>query len=156
QWGQSGDIPITDWFNGPDSPTRDLGADLAVWRPSDGTWYIRNPASETWMPIPQGLPGDIPLSADFEGEFATGSVVWRPSDGSWNILPSSTAYTGFFEGFQAVQWGQAGDFPMATDFDGLGFPDFVVWRPSDGTWHILHSVHGWTDPVLIPESIQWG
>ena len=45
----------------------------------------------------------------------------------------------------AVTWGAAGDVPLAgADFDGDGKADFVVYRPSAGTWNVLTSASGYT------------
>ena len=50
--------------------------------------------------------------------------------------------------------GSSGDVPIPTDFDGDTMTDFVVWRPSDGTWYIRYSsqsysYNGWS-------MYQWG
>jgi hypothetical protein len=34
QWGTSGDVPVPADFTG------DRRADLAIWRPLDGIWYV--------------------------------------------------------------------------------------------------------------------
>jgi hypothetical protein len=156
QWGLSGDIPVPDWFYGPDYSSGDMGADLAVWRPSDGTWYIRDSHSEVWNLYSWGLPGDIPVTSDFDLDFRADLGVWRPSDGTWNVLPSSNGYTGFITGLQGIQWGLPGDIPVPSDFNGEGWPDLVVWRPSDGTWYIRYSSLGDDTTYPTSESFQWG
>jgi hypothetical protein len=153
QWGQPGDIPVPDYFWAPHGspPMGELGpfgADVAVWRPSDGTWYVRDHDSDASIAIQWGTAGDIPLTADFNLDFTADPVMWRPSDGTWHIHPS-----GNFWG-QPFQWGQPGDIPVISDFDGEGWPDLTVWRPSDGTWHIRYSSFG--EYPSTSESFQWG
>ena len=53
-------------------------ADIAVWRPSNGTWYIRGQASVRW-----GVPGDIPVPGDYNGDGKAEIAVWRPATGQW-------------------------------------------------------------------------
>jgi CubicO group peptidase (beta-lactamase class C family) len=49
-----------------------------------------------------------------------------------------------------VQWGTQGDVPVPKDFDLDGLADYVVWRPSGGTWFVRTSV---TDQMWAE---QWG
>ncbi len=54
---------------------------------------------------------------DFDGDGISDAILFRPSDGTWYIGKSSTL-TGV-----GVQWGTAGDIPVAGDFDGDGKTD---------------------------------
>ena len=128
--------------------------DIAVWRPSNGTWYLRtsiegynSPSAFQW-----GLLGDIPISGDFDGDGKIDLTVWRPSNGTWYILYSSLGYSPVSVG--VFQWGLPGDVPLSTDFDGDGKTDITVWRPSDGTWSILYSSRGYA--TASPSVFQWG
>ena len=47
-------------------------------------------------------------------------------------------------------WGEAGDRPVAADYNGDGVTDFGVYRPSTGAWHL--SLSG-TQTAL---TLQWG
>jgi hypothetical protein len=113
-------------------------SDIAVFRPSNGTWYVRlssvgdipaSAAAFQW-----GLAGDIPIAGDFDGDGQTDLTVFRPSTGTWFIRYSSSGYG--IPNAGAFQWGLPGDIPVSGDFDGDGITDLAVFRPSTGTWYI--------------------
>jgi len=86
-------------------------ADLVVYRPSEGMWYIRFSSTSygTAAMYQWGLKGDVPLSADFDGDYKTDLVVWRPSTGMWYLRFSSTSHNGSAN----YQWGLKGDVPLS-------------------------------------------
>lgn len=67
---------------------------------------------------------------DFDGDSKADISLFRPSNGAW-YLSRSTA------GFIGIQFGQAGDRPVAADYDGDGMADPAVYR--DGVWYRLFS-----------------
>jgi hypothetical protein len=125
-------------------------ADISVYRPSTGTWFILSSSTNytTSNSHPWGASGDVPEPGDYDGDGRADVAVYRPSTGTWYVLQSSTGYTTSF----AVQWGGSGDRPVPGDYDGDGRTDIAVYRPSTGTWYVLQSTNGYSIYVVV----QWG
>ncbi|MFN2505226.1 MAG: IPT/TIG domain-containing protein, partial [Acidimicrobiales bacterium] len=140
-------------FNG------DAKSDISIFRPSNGTWYVRNQT-----PVVYGTqPGDIPVPADYDGNGSTDIAIFR--GGTWLVrnqfsvvygtqpgdIPIPADYDGDGRAdvaiFRAGTWlirnqpsvtfgTQPGDVPVPADYDGDGKVDIAVYRPSNGTWYI--------------------
>ena len=110
----------------------DAKADISVFRPSNGAWFIQR-STAGFTGVTFGLGTDILTPADFDGDGKTDVAVFRPSDGAWYRLNSSNGT------FSATIFGQSGDIPVPGDFDGDGKDDINVFRPSNGSWYRLNS-----------------
>ncbi len=101
-------------------------SDMAVFRPSDQTWYIDRSrdgfASAQW-----GLPTDKLAPADYDGDGKADIAVFR--DGVWWWVSSSDSVS------HARQFGSAGDIPVSGDYTGDGLLDLTVYR--GGEWWTL-------------------
>ena len=141
----NGDIPVSSDYDG------DGMTDLAVWRPSNGTWFIRDVEHEL------RLVRVVPV-----GSRRRRSRPWRlrrrrqertsPSGGRRPGRGSSGCPATNYTTDVSFQWGLAGDVPVPGDYDGDGTTDLAVWRPSTGTWFIRQSSTGYATSV----SFQWG
>ncbi|HEY0385409.1 MAG TPA: hypothetical protein VGC64_05330, partial [Pyrinomonadaceae bacterium] len=58
-WGDSSDKPVAADYDG------DGKFDVAVWRESEGNFYIINSAGGNSILISLGLAGDVPIAAAF-------------------------------------------------------------------------------------------
>jgi hypothetical protein len=105
-------------------------ADVSVFRPSNGTWYLQN-SSSGFAGAQFGISTDKIAPADYDGDGKTDLAVYR--DGGWYRLNSSN------NTFTALQFGAAGDLPVPGDFDGDLKADLTVYRTSAGSWYRINS-----------------
>jgi hypothetical protein len=122
-----------DWSSVPVAPASvlydfdyDGRADQAVFRPSDGSWYVLR-SSLGFTAAPFGLATDRIAPADFDADGKTDFAVFR--DGTWYWLNSSN------DSFSAYQFGQAGDIPLPFDYTGDKRAELAVYR--GGIWYTL-------------------
>src|SRR6202040_3307202 len=96
-----------------------------------GMWYMRTSTTgyAGTLSYQWGLPGDVPVPGDYDGDGHTALAVFRPARGMWYIRQSSTGYTTSV----AYQWGLPGDIPVTGDSDGDGKTDLAVYRPNSYT-----------------------
>jgi hypothetical protein len=114
--------------------------DVAVFRPSTGTWYVRGRPSVQW-----GAPGAVPAQADYDGDGRSDYAVFRPSNGGW-----------YLRGRAVVPFGRAGDVPVPADYDGDGRDDIALFRPSNLTWYVRGQApvrFGHTGDIPVPGGV---
>jgi uncharacterized repeat protein (TIGR03803 family) len=125
-------------------------ADVTVYRPSTGNWYVLESSTNdaTYYAQQWGVSTDIPVPGDYDGDGLNDLAVYRPSTGYWYLLQSSTNYTTYY----AQQWGLSTDIPVPGDYDGDRKSDLGLYQPSTGYWNILQSGTNYTTHVAR----QWG
>jgi hypothetical protein len=109
-------------------------ADVAVFRPSDNSWYVLKSSNSGFSGTQFGYSTDKLVPADFDGDGKTDVSVFRDTDGWWYRYNSSTNEFVYFK------WGQAGDIAVPADYDGDSKADYAVFR--SGNWYISQSSNG--------------
>jgi FG-GAP-like repeat len=120
-------------------------ADLAVWRPSNGYFYVLGGPNSAQTFVQWGISTDVPVPGDYDGDGKTDFSIYRPSDGFWWIVKSSSPNESI-----SLQFGAACTQPAPNscdkvapaDYDGDGKTDAAVFRPSNGSWYFLLSGSG--------------
>ncbi len=82
-------------------------ADLGIWRPKTGEWWIMNSGQTVYQ---YGRDGDVPVKGDFDGDGKTDFSVFRPSENYWYLHRSSDG------GSDTYYFGQEGDIPVPADY----------------------------------------
>jgi len=103
-------------------------ADLSVFRPENGVWYLLNSQSG-FTGLAFGQSADVIVPADYDGDGKTDVAVYR--NGTWYLQRSQLGFTG-------ITFGAGNDIPQPADYDGDGKSEIAVYRPSTGTWYIYN------------------
>lgn len=124
-------------------PVQPAPNDLAVWRLSTGTWYVKG-ATGTMTEQTWGVSSDKPAPGDYDGDGNTDFCVYRPDDdgspggdeGKWYMILSGTST------IDSHFYGGENDIPVPADFDGDGRTDYALYRPANQTWYIKNIASG--------------
>jgi hypothetical protein len=79
RWGPIVDIPVPGDYDG------DGKADMVVFRPSEGRWYVLKSTGRLSGGGVRGTNGDVPVPGDFDGDGKADFAVFRPSTGTWYV-----------------------------------------------------------------------
>ncbi len=119
----------------------DQKADLSIFRPSLGVWFIQNSATPTFTVVGFGNATDILAPGDYDGDGKTDLGVFRASEGVWYLYGKGNTFT-------TRPFGAAGDIPAPADYNGDGKTDIAVFRPSTATWYIANSDSQGTTSII--------
>lgn len=118
------------------SEPANAGIDLAIWRPSTGTWWTID-ANWNIASVPFGLSTDVPAPADYDGDGRTDFAVYRSSDTSWYILLSGSG-----DALAVYNFGASGDQPFPADYNGDGKAELALFRASNSSWYLYDTTQG--------------
>jgi hypothetical protein len=142
-FGQIGDQPVAGDWNG------DGVDDVGVFRPSTGQFLLRrvgisiicNPTCHVGggtiiVTLNFGQNGDLAVAGDWDGDGIDTPGVFRPSTGQWFLTNGPNTNNTSPPAAFVFNFGQAGDLPLAGDFDGNGKDGVGVFRPSTGQFFL--------------------
>jgi Tol biopolymer transport system component len=105
---------------------------MAVYRPSTGQWILalENASSPITVTVNfGGQPGDLPVTGNWDGDTRTDIGVFRNGTFHLAVLKKQLLGQIVVQELAPVTFGQAGDLPLAGDWDGDGKDDVGVFRP---------------------------
>jgi len=104
-------------------------ADVSVFRPSEGNWYVVNSGTPgTYNTQHFGLSIDSIAPADYDGDGKTDFAVFRSSEANWYIFNSSNSTV------STIHFGISSDLAVPADYDGDGKADIAIFRGSSQWW----------------------
>jgi len=117
-------------------------ADVSVFRPSNGVWYLSQ-STNGFTGVQFGLSSDKLTPADYDGDGKTDIAVYR--GGTWYLQRSQAGFTG-------IAFGASDDIPVPADYDGDGKSEIAVFRPSNGVWYFYNLATNQTSAVAFGQA----
>jgi SpoIID/LytB domain protein len=120
---------------------------FSVHDPVIPTLYFSNSLSQPAIDIAQafGMPGDIPLACDFNGDGTDTAAVYRPSTATFYIRDSFAGGSPYY----TVLLGRPGDLPVCGDWDGNGTDTVGVYDPGTARFYLLNTNNRTASTPLI-------
>ncbi|QDU29056.1 RTX-I toxin determinant A from serotypes 1/9 [Anatilimnocola aggregata] len=160
QFGQAGAKPLVGDWNGDGKD--DIGVYQQAATPTQQNTYILDegvPGSSGESAYSFGLPGDLPLIGDWNGDRRDDVGVYRanaPGGPRYFLDEGPRGYTGMYPGEIGYQFGLAGDQPIIGDWDGNGTDDFGIFRTASGRYFLDEGARGYSGQTAGELGYQFG
>ncbi len=159
-WGTgSGFVPLVGDFN------NDGKADVAVYRPQYGRWYVAfnnygtansftqstgTYTEQSWYTDWGTGSGFVPLVGDYNGDGKTDIGLYEAANGRWYIAFNDYGTANRFSqanGTYTYQswytgWGGSGCSPLVGDFNDDGKSDIAYYQSQYGRWYVAYNDYG--------------
>jgi hypothetical protein len=119
-------VPVHGDFDG------DGLADIMVYQPSSGEWYLYPMSNSGPTVIQWGDASMTPVPGDYNGDGVFDLALYQSTTGRWYIR---SIQDGPPIAFGQI-WGDAGTDPVSGDFNGDGVYDLAVYQRQTGNWYI--------------------
>ena len=133
---------------------RDGAADISLFRPSAGDWYVLGSSNGSISGAHWGISTDELASGDYDGDLKIDFAVWRPGAVARLYVLNSSDNTARVEEF-----GQTGDDPsIIGDYDGDGKADPAVYRAgaAAGQQSVFYYRGSFNNPGGNISFVPWG
>jgi len=120
-------------------------ADLAVYYPDAGKWYVHQSADSSYFELGWGWAESRPVLGDFDGDHKADLAVFDKDSGTWYIRQSSDG------SLRKQVFGYSDGRPVPADYDGDGKTDLAIFQHLTGNWYIFQS----SDAQIRTQNFGW-
>jgi hypothetical protein len=116
----------------------DAKSDCFYYHPSQVWYLIYSSSTQTVNRLAFGLPHDVAVPEDYDGDLLTDFAVYQERSGLWTVLLSSQGYAA-----ASIIFGGRGYSAIPADFDGDLKADPAIYHRTSGTWMVMRSTDGY-------------
>ena len=129
---------------------------MGIFRPATGIWSLDSNGNSARdvsdKSLSWGLPGDVPVIGDWNGDGRDDIGIFRPTAGIWSL--DSNGNFAWEVSDKSLSWGLPHDEPVIGDWNGDGKDDLGIFRPSSGIWSL--DSNGNVTWEVSDKSLSWG
>lgn len=149
-WGTSGDIPLVGNFISEGSNPADQRDEIAVYRPSNKTFYVLNPRNGQNRTYSRG-------TNDYGSNFQVGDFlnlgyeqIAQFQVGDWRVMNLDTGYQ------ELLQFGDGDDVPVAGKYFAGNCTQLGVWDPDKQEFQVKDPKSTCNSGGTREGSVNWG